>query len=1042
MSEQKKGFIPYTIVVFLNAFVDLGHKIVIQNAIFKSYDGQEQVMLTAIINSLILLPFILLFSPSGFLADKFAKHLIIRHAAFFAIVATVLITFAYYQGWFWVAFGLTFALAVQSAIYSPAKYGYIKELVGSEKLASANGVVQAVTIAGILLGTFVFSILFEGLLPDSGTGSTGETMSYIAPIGWVLVSLATIEWLTSMFLPARQQGKSTQTFELAPYFKLQYLRRNLGVLTENNAIWLSIIGLATFWAISQVMLAAFPAFAKDALQITNTIVIQGVLACSGIGIVLGSLLAGRASRNYIETGLIPVGALGIAVGIAVLPGLNSAISMGIAFTLVGIMGGIFIVPLNSLIQFQAKKEQLGTVLAGNNWIQNVAMMSALILTVVFAMAGIDSVGLFYILTAVAIIGTGYTVRKLPHSLARILVTALLQRRYRVEVIGFENIPRSGATLMLGNHISWIDWALVQIACPRPIRFVMLKRIYETWYLNPFFRAFGVVPIAAGQSSESLATINALLKAGECVCLFPEGSISRNGQLGKFHSGYERTLDGVEEGVIVPFYLRGLWGSSLSRADEGLRNARSPDIRRDLIVAFGKPLPLDTRTKQLKQKVFDLSLTAWHSYSAQLDPIPLAWLRKAKRKPSNNSVADSGGTSLTNRQMVVQVSSLARAMKLRHKDVHVGVVLPASSAAAITTLAIQLQGAVVVHLNHTAGQDKVGAAIKAASIKRVVTSRAYEATLLDSGVDLRALLQGVDIDYLEDLRASISNWRRALARVQFLLLPPRLFYRLLGNKVDIEDPAVIQFNSGAGTGLDAVVLSHRNIMSNCRQISDVLNTRVDDVVMSCLPPCHSFGLTVTTLMPLVEGIPMICHADPTDVVGTAKAIARSQASILFATSGVLNLYASNQEVQALMLDPIRVVVTGSERLAPSVRRDFELKFGKRVYEGYGTTETSPVATVNIPDAMDTADWKVQKGNVPGTVGMPLPGTSVRIVDPQTLELLPLGEDGLILISGSQVMLGYLDNDEKTDSVISEIDGARWFHSGDIGRLTEEGFLIIA
>ena len=129
----------------------------------------------------------------------------------------------------------------------------------------------------------------------------------------------------------------------------------------------------------------------------------------------------------------------------------------------------------------------------------------------------------------------------------------------------------------------------------------------------------MVPIAAGQSKESLATINELLKAGECVCLFPEGAISRNGHLGKFHSGYERALEGVEEGVIVPFYLHGLWGSSLSRADEGLRNARSQDIRRDLIIAFGAPLPLATRASQLKQKVFALSLTAWETYSKQLDP---------------------------------------------------------------------------------------------------------------------------------------------------------------------------------------------------------------------------------------------------------------------------------------------------------------------------------------------------------------------------------------------------------------------------------------
>ncbi|MFV0276251.1 MAG: MFS transporter, partial [Parahaliea sp.] len=568
MSSNKRGYFAYLAVVFLNAFVDLGHKIVIQNAIFKSYDGQQQVVLTAIVNSLILLPFILLFSPAGFLADRFAKHRIIRHAAAAAVVATLLITFCYYQGWFWAAFALTFALAVQSAIYSPAKYGYIKELVGAKRLASANGAVQAITIAGILLGTFVFSLLFEALLPAAGSASPGETMGYIAPIGWALVALSVLEWLAASLLPARGRGASGQRFEITQYLRLGYLGRNLKVLRGRDAIWLSIIGLATFWAIAQVMLAAFPAFAKETLGETNTVVIQGVLACTGIGSALGSVLAGRASKNYIETGLVPVGALGIAVGIALLPLLGSATAMALMFLLVGIMGGVFIVPLNALVQFHAPKEQLGTVLAGNNWVQNVAMMGALIATVAFASVGIDSVGLFYILTAVAVLGTGYTVRKLPQSLVRLLVTAILKRRYHLQVLGFDNLPQSGATLLLGNHISWIDWAMVQMACPRPIRFVMLKRIYDTWYLKPLFRVFGVVPIAAGQSEEALKTINALLRAGECVCLFPEGAISRNGHLGKFHTGYERTLEGVEQGAIVPFYLHGLWGSSLSRAGEG------------------------------------------------------------------------------------------------------------------------------------------------------------------------------------------------------------------------------------------------------------------------------------------------------------------------------------------------------------------------------------------------------------------------------------------------------------------------------------------
>ena len=1042
MSFKQKGFIPYITVVFLNAFVDLGHKIVIQNAIFKSYDGQEQVVLTAIVNGLILLPFILLFSPSGFLADKFAKHRIIRHSAFFAVVATVMITFSYYQGWFWIAFALTFALAVQSAIYSPAKYGYIKELVGSTHLASANGIVQAVTIAGILLGTFVFSILFESLLPEAGSTSTGEIMAYVAPIGWILVALATLEWFSTSFLPARQESTTTDSFELGPYLKLQYLRRNLGVVSENATIWLSIIGLATFWAISQVMLAAFPAFAKDALDITNTVVIQGILACSGLGIVLGSLIAGNASRNYIETGLIPVGAVGIAVGICVLPSLGSAYSMGITFLLVGVMGGIFIVPLNSLIQFQAPKEHLGTVLAGNNWIQNVAMLSALAFTVVFSIVGIDSVGLFYILTAVAVLGTGYTVRKLPHSLVRILAMGILKRRYRVEVIGFDNIPQAGATLMLGNHISWIDWALVQIACPRPIRFVMLKRIYDTWYLKPFFRAFGVVPIAAGQSKESLQTINELLHAGECVCLFPEGAISRNGQLGKFNTGYERTLEGVKDGVIVPFYLHGLWGSSLSRADEGLRQARAPDLKRDLIVAFGPALPLDTAAKQLKQKVFELSITAWKAYSAQLPTVPLAWLRAARRKPFQLCVTDDARNSLTNQQLVSSVVGLCRQLRLPDSAKHIGVMLPPDTKATQAIMAVLLQGRVVVPLNHTLPGETFSSLLKAASADKVITSRAFIEDLSEEGTSIAAELQGRDVVYMEDLLNDVPRWRKLVTALQLTWLPASLFYRLHGNRVEATAPAAILLSDAGEHPPRAIELSHRNIMANCKQVSDVLNTQIDDVILSCIPAYHPFGLTVTTIMPLVEGIPMACHSRPADSLGIAKTVARYSATILPGSPGTLDLYARNDDIHPLMLNTLRLVVSGSEALPQDVRQQFELKFGKRIYEGFSLAEATAVVAVNVPDAMDTSDWKVQQGAITGTMGMPLPGTGLKIIDAVSGEELPLGRDGQLLICGSQVMQGYLNDPEKTGSAIVDIDGQHWLKTSHTGHLTEEGFLALS
>jgi len=325
------AFLPYIFIVFLNAMTDLGHKIILQNTIFKAYSGSELIILTAIVNALILLPFILLFSPSGFISDKYPKTKVIEISALFAIGITLLITLSYYMGWFWVAFVLTFILAAQSAIYSPAKYGIIKEMTGNELLSSANGVVQAVTVISILLGALIYSIFFENLLNNAST-NPNEILTHIAPLGFVLVVCSIFEYLLARnfsknFKPVKIN--ESMTFDAKEYANLHYLRANLKVLLSHRAVWLSIIGLSIFWGISQVVVAIFGDHLKEALGITNTVTAQGLLALSGVGIVFGSLYAGYVSKNYIETGIIPLGAFGIALTLYFMPHLQSLTLLGV-----------------------------------------------------------------------------------------------------------------------------------------------------------------------------------------------------------------------------------------------------------------------------------------------------------------------------------------------------------------------------------------------------------------------------------------------------------------------------------------------------------------------------------------------------------------------------------------------------------------------------------------------------------------------------------------------------------------------------------------
>jgi acyl-[acyl-carrier-protein]-phospholipid O-acyltransferase / long-chain-fatty-acid--[acyl-carrier-protein] ligase len=275
MKEMFKivGVVNYLIVVFLNAFTDLGHKIIIQNTIFKVYDGEMQIVLTAIVNALILLPFILVFSPSGFLADRFAKNLIMKHASALAVVLTILITFSYYQGWFFTAFFMTFMLALQSAIYGPAKYGYIKELVGVKFISFGNGAVQAVTTVAILSGIIFYTVLFEVALADNFT-TKEDVLQVIAPIGWLLVLGSAIEWFLASKLPNKMIEASQKKFIFKRYIQGKYLQKNLKTVTRKKEILEAILGLSLFWSISQVVLAIFGEYAKSELGITNAIYVQ------------------------------------------------------------------------------------------------------------------------------------------------------------------------------------------------------------------------------------------------------------------------------------------------------------------------------------------------------------------------------------------------------------------------------------------------------------------------------------------------------------------------------------------------------------------------------------------------------------------------------------------------------------------------------------------------------------------------------------------------------------------------------------------------
>lgn len=603
-----KGLFPYTLALFLNAFTDLGHKIIIQNTVFKLYDDQTQIIYTAILNALILLPFILLFTPSGYISHRFSKVNVMRYGALSAVFITLLITYSYYQGWFWTSFTLTFILAAQSAIYSPAKYGYIKEIGGEREFSSLNALVQSITTVAILCGIIIYTIFFENFL-TAAYHFEADVLVQIAPLGWLLVIGSVIEFWMTLLLT--QTGKTqSSSFNIKKYLSGYTFRKNWTLLRRKRDVFEAILFLSLFWSISQVILASFGAYAKSTLGIENTIVVQGLMIFAAFGIIIGSVIAARLSRHYLHKGLIVAGAFTLSLMLMFLPTTHNLILIGAIFFGFGMGGAMMIVSLNALILSHTPNAHLSYVLSGNNWVQNIFMTLFLVVTTLFAYMGWDSLMLFYGMLFVSVLLSVATLSRYKEYFIWLIFERLLALRYNIIPMHTHNIPSDKAVLLMGNHISWIDWILVQTGVERRIRYLMERSIYEKPLIRPIMKLGEVIPISARGAKEAFHHARRCLEKGEILGLFPEGSISSDGELGEILHGYKKITLGAE-GVIVPFYIDGVYGSVFSRSSVRHTHSRTW-FRRNIRIIYGEPLSIDSDP----QSVYNAIITLKEHYGTQ------------------------------------------------------------------------------------------------------------------------------------------------------------------------------------------------------------------------------------------------------------------------------------------------------------------------------------------------------------------------------------------------------------------------------------------
>ena len=432
-----------------------------------------------------------------------------------------------------------------------------------------------------------------------------------------------------------------------------------------------------------------------------------------------------------------------------------------------------------------------------------------------------------------------------------------------------------------------------------------------------------------------------------------------------------------------------------------------------------------------------SFAEWQDYPSTLDPIHVAWLKSAKKSKTAFAVADIEGVEISHKKFLTGVLLFSKKIEAYSPEQNVGLLLPSSGGGAIASIAILSLGKTLVNLNFTAGKKALNSAARQAEVKHIYTSRKFLDKMQERGMNLESYFPESKLLMLEDIKEEISTLSRISTLLKAIILPVSVIQKSYFKDVSMNDTAAILFSSGSEGSPKGVELSHCNIAANAKQAAIELGAVESDVIMSTLPTFHAFGFAITTLMPLSEGIPIVCHADPKDVSTIASGIQKYSGTILVGTPTFLRMYTVSKKVTPESIQSLRLVVAGAEKLRSEVRDGFESKFKMSVYEGYGTTETSPGASVNLPDIQ--SPFKLR--NRPGTVGKAFSGTEFRIVDPDSLDPIPTGQDGLILIGGPQIMKGYLKMPEKTAEVIELIDGYRWYRTGDKGHLDEDGFLTI-
>lgn len=568
---KKRRFLPYFLTQALGAFNDNLYKNALLLLItFGGISAQsDSALLTNMAAGLFILPFFL-FSPiAGQIADKLEKSKLIRWIKGLEVIIMGLAAAAILMGNIWLMMVLLFLMGLQSAMFGPVKFALLPQQLKDEELVGGNALVEMGTFLAILIGTITAGIFFGF-----------EQSQYWIAAG--VVSFAILGFLSSQYIPTAPANDPSLTINWNPFSEMV---NTLKQAREDRSVYLSIIAISWFWFVGASYLTQFPNFARDYLG-GSTQVVTLLLTLFSLGVAAGSLLCEKLSGHKIELGIVPIGSIGMSIfgidlyfsvmSIHVIDGMSAMVFIQQAenwrlmfdIAMVSAFGGLFVVPLQALIQQRSGQKNRAQIIAANNMLNAIFMVASAAIGI-FALVVLELTipEYFLVLAIMNIAVAAYVYSRVPEFVLRLFIWLLGHSLYRVRDSGLENIPESGPAVLVCNHVSYVDALLIGGTYHRPIRFVMDQSISEMKGLKTFFKIAKTIPICSPKANievyeNAFKRIKEELDKGEIVCIFPEGKLTTDGELGVFKAGIERIL-AETPAPVIPMALDGLWGSFFS-----------------------------------------------------------------------------------------------------------------------------------------------------------------------------------------------------------------------------------------------------------------------------------------------------------------------------------------------------------------------------------------------------------------------------------------------------------------------------------------------